>query len=123
MITAICSRCEKEYRTSNCSRTTLCPACRAADKPKLEPRVCPCGRTFTPKRALQKYCSHECRKKYGAPDSRRSYLKRCALLSCEETFMGNRQTRYCSEECAKEAHAAHYSNIRPKGPKDYVEQQ
>lgn len=64
-----------------------------------------CGRTFTPKRRSQKYCSDTCRGKYYAEHyfAKTEVMKVC--LNCGTSFTTTKPLKqaYCTPECRVEA--------------------
>lgn len=67
-----------------------------------ELKLCPCGRTFTPYRPYQVYCTSACKDKYGAAGGR--YQKKPTMTvtckQCGKEFQTNDgKRRYCCQEC------------------------
>lgn len=127
----ICANCGKTFAPTTvrhkgcCSvkcyyahyyRTIIRPK-RAAEKQPHEPKLCPiCGKSFTPRRVHQLYCSSACRKKnyqlrQKAAKQSLCQPKICPACGVEFTPTNNRQ-KYCSPLCRRQAAEAARLRIR-----------
>ena len=105
----------KIYCTKACSNTAT--AARRAESvraaKRYQPPVCPCGKEVQPPpgqqyiyREQKKYCSAECREKYGAkrqPDPANSVTFNCLNCGKEVTRYkkyGKGHNKYCSNACS-----------------------
>lgn len=65
-------------------------------------KICPCGRTFTPYRAYQKYCCNSCRKKYGGTEyhytRQKEEEKECAFCGAKFKTRDSKK-KYCGNKC------------------------
>ncbi len=83
----------------------------------LETKACRCcGKEFTPKSVVQKYCSRRCGKRYRKEHDINADWEPvtfvCAFCGAEVKTTGSvsdRRIRYCSERCAKK-----YWGVRDK---------
>ena len=102
----VCSNCGNEYKPTGTSQK-YCASCKLqgvwyTEHYKKRSILCPCGK---PTEYTAKFCSLECKRKYGSPRQRVKPDKVAICLTCGNEFSKPwhypSQMKYCSNPCAQ----------------------
>lgn len=99
-----CKVCGIEFKTKDKRKQSCSVECARIGQRK--PKICPCGKEFwhgPRSENASKFCSDECRDKYGL--TKKEKFKHATCYGCGEEFSRPQSytssMKYCSNECAK----------------------
>lgn len=115
----LCEHCHKGFLAGNRYKGNVCPDCKRKMSTGFTVSHClNCDKEFVGYHKNQRFCCERCRHHYKYSEQF-LYRKRCANIECNNEFLGDKRSRYCSKECYR-ACRTNRDLKRIKGPEDYI---